>query len=78
MSFAFCISCATSTLAVFAVFLRFVNGNNRVWEALGGAAFGVYVLHYAFVSWFQFWLVPIAIPARASLRQLARAALHAR
>ncbi len=65
VSFAFCISCATSTFAVFAVFLRFVNSNNRVWEALGGAAFGVYILHYAFVSWIQYWLVPIAIPAIA-------------
>jgi len=65
VSFAFCLSCSTSTFAVLAFFVRFVNGNSRVWDALGGAAFGVYILHYAFVTWIQYWLVPVGIPAIA-------------
>jgi peptidoglycan/LPS O-acetylase OafA/YrhL len=48
---------------VLAVFLRFVSGKGRVWETLGSAAFGVYILHYALVSWFQYGLLHIGGPA---------------
>jgi peptidoglycan/LPS O-acetylase OafA/YrhL len=75
VSFTFCLSCATATFAVLAVFLRFVNGKGRVWEALGGASFGVYIVHYAFVSWIQYWLVPSAIPAIAKAAVVTSGAL---
>jgi len=65
VSFAFCLSSAASTFALLAVFLRFVKGSGKVWSSLRESAFGMYVIHYAVVTWLQYWLWPLRMSALA-------------
>ncbi len=61
-NFAFVLSCAASSLAFVAVFVRFANKSNRVADSLSANAFGIYLLHYACVSWLQLALLPAPLP----------------
>jgi len=71
----FCFSCAASTFAVLAVFSRLVKGEGRVWKLLGDSAFGIYLVHYTFVTWLQYWLLPIKISAIPKGTMVASGAL---
>jgi surface polysaccharide O-acyltransferase-like enzyme len=42
-----------------------VNARSRVWDSLTANAYGIYLLHYAFVSWLQYSLLKAALPAIA-------------
>jgi len=64
-SFAFVISCATSCLAFLSLFLRFAAARKTVCDNLGRNAYGIYLLHYAFVTWVQYSLLRLALPALA-------------
>jgi peptidoglycan/LPS O-acetylase OafA/YrhL len=55
--FAFVLSCATSGFAFLALFVRFARNRNRVFDSLRDNAYGIYLLHYAFVSWLQYALL---------------------
>jgi fucose 4-O-acetylase-like acetyltransferase len=61
-SFAFVLSCACSSLACVAVFIRFARNGNRVADSLTANAYGIYILHYFFVSWLQLALVGANLP----------------
>jgi len=50
----FTITCATTSLAVLAVFVRFVKKSSRILDSLRDNAYGIYLVHYAFVSWLQY------------------------
>ncbi len=65
----FALSCAASGFAFLALFVRFGKGNGRVFESLRRNAFGIYLLHYAFVSWLQYLLL------KAPLSGLTKGAL---
>lgn len=58
----FVLSCAASSFFLLAVFLRFSKGG-RVWQSLNQNAYGIYLLHYAFVSWLQYAMLGVALPA---------------
>jgi peptidoglycan/LPS O-acetylase OafA/YrhL len=64
-NFAFVLSCAASSLACLAVFLRFARNGNRVLESLSANAYGIYLLHYFCVSWLQLALLRANLPAPA-------------
>ena len=51
-------SCAASSFAALALFVRFVKARKGALESLRENAYGIYVLHYAFVSWLQYALLP--------------------
>lgn len=54
---AFTISCAASSFAFLALFTRFARNTGRIFESLRRNAYGMYLLHYAFVSWLQYALL---------------------
>jgi len=50
----FTITCATTSVAMLAVFVRFVKRSRSICDSLRNNAYGVYLVHYAFVSWLQY------------------------
>jgi len=48
--FGFVLSCAASSFAFLALFLRFAKARVRVWDSLTANAYGIYLVPYAFVS----------------------------
>jgi fucose 4-O-acetylase-like acetyltransferase len=69
----FVISCAASSFAFLALFQRFARTRRKIWDSLTANAYGIYLIHYAFVSWLQLALVKshLAAIAKASLVFLA-------
>jgi surface polysaccharide O-acyltransferase-like enzyme len=59
---AFVVSGLVSSFAALAVFLRFATRPVRMFDALSRDAFGIYLLHYPFVTWLQFGLLGLAWP----------------
>ncbi len=53
----FVLSCAASSCAALALFLRFARQPHGVANSLRDNAYGVYLVHYAFVSWLQYSLL---------------------
>jgi surface polysaccharide O-acyltransferase-like enzyme len=47
------------------LFVRFAKTRNRVLDSLRDNAYGVYLVHYALVSWLQYALLKTALPAIA-------------
>lgn len=50
-------TCGTTSLAVLALFVRFVKKSRTTLDSLRDNAYGMYLLHYAFVSWIQYALL---------------------
>jgi fucose 4-O-acetylase-like acetyltransferase len=57
----FVISCAASSFAMLALFLKFARGGSAFWQNISDNTFGVYLLHYAPVSWLGFALLDVNI-----------------
>jgi peptidoglycan/LPS O-acetylase OafA/YrhL len=53
----FTITCATTSLALLAVFLRFAKKSRGIFDSLRDNAYGIYLIHYAFVNWLQYALL---------------------
>jgi len=60
--FAFALSCATSGFAFLALFVRFAKKPRKVFDSLRDNAYGIYIVHYAFVAWVQYTLLPASMP----------------
>ncbi len=63
----FVASCAAISFAFLAVFLRFANRKSAALDSLRRNSYGIYLLHYAFVSWLQYALLPAGMPGLAKL-----------
>jgi surface polysaccharide O-acyltransferase-like enzyme len=59
------LSCAASSFAFLALFVRFAKSRSKMWDSLAANAYGIYLVHYAFVSWLQYSLLKTALPAIA-------------
>src|SRR5581483_1156441 len=59
----FPLTCATTSFAVLALALRFLRRPGRMTNALMPNAFGIYVTHYAFVTWLQLTMLGVAVAA---------------
>lgn len=57
------LSCTASSIAFLAVFRRRVHRARKIWDSLAANAYGIYLVHYIFVLWCQFLLLPVALPA---------------
>jgi hypothetical protein len=57
------LSCTASCIAFLAVFHRLVHRARKTWDSLSANAYGIYLVHYIFVLWCQFLLLPVALPA---------------
>lgn len=54
---AFTVSCAVLVFGVTAVFLRFATRRVGILDSLAANAYGIYIVHYMFVTWLQYWLL---------------------
>ncbi len=59
---AFVTSCLASIGACLSFFKQKITRPLRGWTGLSANAYGIYVLHYGFVTWLQFALLPVAWP----------------
>ena len=57
------LSCTASCIAFLTLFRRLFNKPLGAWNSLSNNAYGIYLIHYGFVTWLQFLLLPIALPA---------------
>jgi peptidoglycan/LPS O-acetylase OafA/YrhL len=63
MDAGFVLSCAASSFAFLALFLRFARSRSRFFDSLAANSYGIYLLHYVFVNWLQYALLPASLPA---------------
>lgn len=73
----FVVSCAALSFAFIALFMRFAKTSRRILDSLSANAYGIYLLHYAFVTWLQFSLLDTDLPGAAKAMLLFTAALVA-
>jgi len=64
---AFCISGAATSFAAIGLVARRVRGGGPIGTSLERNAFGIYLLHYLFVSMLQYQLLGVALPAVAKV-----------
>jgi hypothetical protein len=62
---AFAVSCASTSFAFISLFMRFAKTRVKVWDSLTNNAYGMYLIHYPFVSWLQYALLKSQLPAIA-------------
>ena len=55
------LSCAASCFGFMSFFVRFATRRRGVFDSLTGNAYGMYLIHYAFVSWLQYALLPASL-----------------
>jgi hypothetical protein len=59
----FAVTCAALSFAFLALFIRFATRQRWIWDSLSDNEYGMYVIHYMFVSWLQLAMLQIALPA---------------
>jgi peptidoglycan/LPS O-acetylase OafA/YrhL len=61
-SIAYAPACIAGGMFMLAVFLRFSRAHSRVLDSLSTNAYGIYLVHYVFIVWLQFALLPAGLP----------------
>jgi len=67
LNFIFTITCATTSMAMLALFIRFAKKSNGIWDSLRDNAYGIYLIHYAFVNWLQLAMLKVNMSGFAKL-----------
>ena len=62
---AFTVTCATLVFGFTALFLRFATRRVGIFDSLTANAYGIYIVHYAFVMWLQYALLGVELSAIA-------------
>lgn len=62
-SFTFSLSCAASSLMLLSFFVRFGHWSGGLWRSLGRNSYGIYLVHYVFVTWLQLAVLNLDVPA---------------
>jgi peptidoglycan/LPS O-acetylase OafA/YrhL len=57
----FVLACASGCFVLLALCLRFAQQRTRILDSLAGHAYSMYLLHYIFVVWLQYALLPLAL-----------------
>lgn len=57
------LSCTASSLAFLVLFQRVFHRTRTNWDSLAANAYGIYLVHYIFVVWCQYLLLPVNLPA---------------
>jgi peptidoglycan/LPS O-acetylase OafA/YrhL len=57
----FVVACAAGCFVLLALCLRFAPERTRILDSLSVNAYSMYLLHYIFVVWLQFALLPVAL-----------------
>ncbi|HWF92485.1 MAG TPA: aldo/keto reductase [Terriglobales bacterium] len=71
----FTITCATTSMAMLALFVRFVKKSRGIFDSLRNNAYGIYLLHYIFVVWLQYALLKAHLSGFSKLTIVFSAAL---
>jgi membrane-bound acyltransferase YfiQ involved in biofilm formation len=61
--FGFVLFAASACFASAALFLRFANTQRQIFRSVSENSYGIYLFHYVFVIWTQYWLLQISAPA---------------
>jgi surface polysaccharide O-acyltransferase-like enzyme len=61
----FAVSCAASSFAVMAVFVRFANRQMRYFDSLAANSYGIFLFHFIFVIWLGYFLLAAPLAALA-------------
>lgn len=59
------LSCAASCFGFMALFVRFAKRRTPIRDSLSENEYGMYLVHYAFVSWLGYAMMPAPLPAVA-------------
>lgn len=62
-SVAFSTGCAGTSLASLGAFRQLVYRNCAFMDSLAANAYGIYIVHYCFITWLQFALISVSWPA---------------
>jgi hypothetical protein len=62
---AFTVSCAALVFGAIAIFLRFATRRVALLDSLAANAYGIYIVHYVFVTWLQYGLLGTDLSAIA-------------
>jgi Acyltransferase family len=57
--------CAALSFVFLALFVRYAKRRNWFFDSLSDNEYGMYLIHYAFVSWLQFAILSFSMPAFA-------------
>jgi hypothetical protein len=57
------LSCAASCFGLMALFVRFARRRTPLRDSLSENEYGIYLVHYAFVSWLGYAMLPAPLPA---------------
>jgi glucans biosynthesis protein C len=57
------LSCTASCIAFLTLFRRLCHSARPVWDSLSVNAYGIYLIHYIFVLWLQYLMLPLDLPA---------------
>lgn len=57
------LTCTLTCIASLTIFRKLIWHTNNVWRSLASNAYGMYLLHYIFVVWCQYFLMPVHLPA---------------
>jgi peptidoglycan/LPS O-acetylase OafA/YrhL len=74
-NFTFVLSCAATSLACLAVFVRFARRAVPVLDSLSENAYGIYLFHYVAVSFLQYRLLEASIPGGLKMAAVTAAAV---
>jgi peptidoglycan/LPS O-acetylase OafA/YrhL len=61
LGFLWVLSCAASCFGFLSFFARFATKRRAVFDSLTDNAYGMYLIHYAFVSWLQYAVLPASL-----------------
>ena len=61
----FALTCGASSFAFLALFVRFATRRRWIWDSLSDNEYGMYLIHYMFVSWLQLAILSSPMPAIA-------------
>jgi peptidoglycan/LPS O-acetylase OafA/YrhL len=71
----FALSCAATSFAFPALFLRFAKSRSTWFDSLSANSYAIYLVHYMFVSWLQYALLPASLPGYAKFTIVLAGAL---
>lgn len=54
---------AVTNLSFLYLFKHFIEKSNKVWSSLSANAYGIYLVHYLWIIWCQYLLLPTDLPA---------------
>ncbi len=61
----FTATAVTTCFTFIVIFKNHRNHTSRIWKSMSTNAYGIYLFHYVFITWLQFALLGIQIPALA-------------